>query len=173
MSTRDSDLSPQFGTQMLPNPAASPEQGRRPTVTTATTLLVFGSRRWMLFLGAFETQTASSVTTCQSGVPSTGKTASGTIVDISRFTPGVETPGRGGRLAFGAGGGAGGASWPHEITLPARQRSREHHASFIKGIFIYGFPEVYSARVAAIRFGSSRQRVFSFKFDSQTEFTPK
>ena len=51
-----------------------------------------------MFLGPFETQTASSVITCQSGVPGTGNTAAGVMVVISRFTPGVLTPGRGGRF---------------------------------------------------------------------------
>src|SRR6202046_5543061 len=97
MSTRETVLSPQLGTQMLPKPAARPEHGRRPTVIAASTLLVLGSSRWMVFLGPFETQTASAVITCQSGVPSTGKTASGVMAVISRFTPGVETPGLGGR----------------------------------------------------------------------------
>src|SRR5580698_6862676 len=68
----------------------------------------------MLFLGPLETQTASSVITCQSGVPSTGKTASGVMAVISRFTPGVETPGLGGRGSrgpfFGVGAAAGGGS---------------------------------------------------------------
>src|SRR5258707_432167 len=68
-SIRESVLSPQLGTQILPNPAASPEQGRLPTKTAATTVLVFGSRRCTVPLGPLVTHTASSVTTCQSGVP--------------------------------------------------------------------------------------------------------
>src|SRR5579871_3005779 len=113
MSMRETVLSPQLGTQMLPNPAASPEQGRLPTAMTAVTVLVFTSMRWTVFLGAFETHSASSVETCQSGEPSAVKTASGLMADISRRTPGVETPGRGGRRGrcclaslFALGGGA-------------------------------------------------------------------
>src|SRR5215471_9435680 len=108
---RDSVLSPQFGTHTLPNPAARPEQGRLPTAMAATTVLVLGSSRWTVPFGPLVTHTASSVITCQSGVPSTGNTAIGWIADISRRTPGVETPGFGGRCGrFGA--AAGGASWP-------------------------------------------------------------
>src|SRR6185369_5474278 len=44
-STRDSVLSVQFGTQMLPKAAVSPEHGHLPTVTAATTLFVTGSSR--------------------------------------------------------------------------------------------------------------------------------
>src|SRR5580693_3450702 len=114
MSTRETTFSPQLGTQMLPKPAASPEHGRRPTVIAASTLLVLGSSRWIVFLGPFETQTASSVITCQSGVPSIGKTASGVMAVISRLTPGVETPGLGGRGCrgpfFGVAAESGGGS---------------------------------------------------------------
>src|SRR5262245_17198395 len=114
IETREIVLSPQFGTQMLSNPAASPEHGRLPTVIVFTTVLLFGSSRCSVPLGPFDTHTASSVTTCQSGTPSTGNTATGVMVDISRFTPGVDTPGRGGRLPppfFGvsAATGCGGA----------------------------------------------------------------
>ncbi len=111
ISIRETDLpaplrSPQLGTQMVPNPAANPEQGRVPTVTAANTLFVFGSSRCTVFFGPLVTHTASSVRTCQSGVPSTGNTASGAIAVISRFTPAVVTPGGGGRRPFfGAGGG--------------------------------------------------------------------
>ena len=98
MSTREMVLSPQFGTHTLPKPAASPEHGRFPTVTAAATAFVLTSNRCTEFFGPFDTQIASSVTTCQSGVPSTGNTASGWISLMSRFTPGVETPGGGGRL---------------------------------------------------------------------------
>ena len=45
ISMRDRVLSPQFGTQMLPNPAANPEHGRLPTSITAATVFVFTSRR--------------------------------------------------------------------------------------------------------------------------------
>src|SRR5215471_21207830 len=111
MSIRDTVLSPQFGTHTLPNPAARPEQGFFPTGITAATLLVFGSSRWTVFLGPLETHWASSVVTCQSGEPSTGNTASGLIDDISRRTPGGETPGRGGLLGrclvWASAGGAG------------------------------------------------------------------
>src|SRR5262245_14414381 len=44
-STRDSVLSMQLGTQMLPKPAARPEHGRLPTSIAATTVLVFTSSR--------------------------------------------------------------------------------------------------------------------------------
>src|SRR5215831_9246115 len=84
VSMRDIVLSPQFGTQILPKPQASPEHGRLPTSTAATTVLVFTSRRWTVFFGPFVTQTASSVRTCQSGVPSTGKMATGVTTDIWR-----------------------------------------------------------------------------------------
>src|SRR5882672_4842380 len=100
VSTRESVLSMQLGTHMLPNAAVNPEQGRLPTSTVAMTLLVFASSRWTVFFGPLETHTPSSVTTCQSGVPSMGNTATGVIAAISRFTPGVATPGlgcRGGR----------------------------------------------------------------------------
>jgi len=63
-------------------------------------------------LGTIGTQMPSSVITCQSGVPSTGKTASGVMPVISRFTPGVETPGLGCRGPFfrvGATVGGGGS----------------------------------------------------------------
>src|SRR5688572_10206980 len=43
ISTRERVLSVQFGTQMLPNAASSPEHGRLPTATVATTLLVAAS----------------------------------------------------------------------------------------------------------------------------------
>src|SRR5262249_51385851 len=45
MSTRESVLSPQLGTQMLPKPATKPEHGRFPTSIAATTVFVFASRR--------------------------------------------------------------------------------------------------------------------------------
>src|SRR5450432_1134271 len=106
-SMRESVLSPQFGTQMLPNPSASPEHGCLPTAMAATTVLVFGSSRCTMPLGPLATHTASPVMTCQSGAPGTGKTASGLMADISRFTPGEETPGfggRGGRFPAASGG---------------------------------------------------------------------
>src|SRR5438552_1424325 len=96
---RESVLSPQFGTQTLPKPHASPEHGRLPTSTAVTTVLVFTSRRWTVFFGPLVTQTESSVSTCQSGVPSAEKTAIGVTADIWRWTPGSLTPGRGGRGA--------------------------------------------------------------------------
>src|ERR1051326_474468 len=92
--------SPHSGTHTLPNPAASPEHGRLPTSMVAATVLVFTSSRWIVFLGPLETQTASSVTPCQSGVPGSGNTVAGVIADISFLTPGVETPGGGWRLPF-------------------------------------------------------------------------
>src|SRR5690349_12598255 len=49
--------SPQSGTQMLPKAAARPEHGRLLTSMVATTSLVWMSRRWTVFLGAFDTQT--------------------------------------------------------------------------------------------------------------------
>src|SRR4029450_11512828 len=84
VSMRDRVLSPQLGTQILPKPATRPEHGCLPTSTTAATVLVFTSRRCTVFFGLLGTQTESSVSTCQSGVPSTGKTAIGETVDIRR-----------------------------------------------------------------------------------------
>src|SRR5713101_5097967 len=53
----------------------------------------------MALRGPFATQTASSVSTCQSGVPlPVSKMAAGVMLDSGRFTPGVLTPGRGGSL---------------------------------------------------------------------------
>src|SRR5579859_4519718 len=53
----------------------------------------------MALRGPFVTQTASSVSTCQSGVPlSVSKIAIGVMLDSGRFTPGVLTPRRGGSL---------------------------------------------------------------------------
>src|SRR2546423_1374354 len=69
-STRASVLSRQFGTQRLPNPTASPEQGRLPVVIVATTTLVFGSSRLTVSFGALDTQACSSIAS-QSGVPGT------------------------------------------------------------------------------------------------------
>src|ERR1041385_2069652 len=100
MSILESVLSPQFGTQMLPKPAARPEHGFFSTAIVAATLLVFASGRLTVFFAALVTQTASAVNACQSGLPSTGKTAIGVIAEISRRTPGVATPGFGGRWAF-------------------------------------------------------------------------
>src|SRR5262249_20344085 len=67
--------------------------------------------RCRVFLGPLETHCASAVVTCQSGVPGIEYTAAGVIVDISRFTPGVLTPGGGVRGPrpppfFSAAGGA-------------------------------------------------------------------
>src|SRR5215831_7499044 len=76
-SIRESVLSPQFGTQTLPNPAASPEQGSLPTGTVAATLFVFGSILVIAPLGLFEIHTESGRMATQSGAPSTGYTASG------------------------------------------------------------------------------------------------
>src|SRR5580765_242357 len=75
-STRLTVWSPQFGTQRLPKPAATREQGALPTVTVAVTVFGLGSSRDTLFFGLFDTQTAAS-TASQSGVPGTGNTASG------------------------------------------------------------------------------------------------
>ena len=91
-STRDSVLSPQFGTHRLSNPMASPEHGALPTVTVSTTLFVLGSMRATLFFGLLEIQTASP-TTIQSGVPGTSNTVSGFSAAIGILTPGVLTPG--------------------------------------------------------------------------------
>src|SRR5262249_38242836 len=41
-SIRETVLSPQFGTQRLPNPAASPEHGRAPTVMVSRITFFFG-----------------------------------------------------------------------------------------------------------------------------------
>src|SRR6266699_6530 len=76
------------------------------------------SSRCTRFNGAFETHTASSVTTCQSGVPPTRNTATGLIDDNSRFTPGVLTPsfaGGLGRLVCGCAR----ASAPQQYRIPA------------------------------------------------------
>src|SRR5215831_4747859 len=67
--------------------------------------------RCRVFLGPLETHCASAVVTCQSGVPGIEYTAAGVMVDISRFTPGVLTPGGGVRCPrpppfFSAAGGA-------------------------------------------------------------------
>src|SRR3982751_328939 len=96
-STRAIDLSPQFGTQRLPNPAARPEHGPLPTATVAATGLVFGSKRATLSFGRFDTQTDSS-TAIQSGEPGYGNTASGLSRSIGILTPGVFTPGFGMRV---------------------------------------------------------------------------
>ena len=61
--------SPQFGTQTLPKPAASPEPGFLPTAKVVTALLL-GSSRETLFFGEFETHTSLS-TAIQSGAPGT------------------------------------------------------------------------------------------------------
>ena len=95
MFTREISLSPQLGDQMLPKPAARPEQGRLPTVIVAAILFVFISSRCRALRGSFATQTASSVSTCQSGAPlPVSNTASGVIPDNARFTPGERTPRR-------------------------------------------------------------------------------
>src|SRR5437773_2087684 len=96
VSTRTIVLSRQFGTHTLPNATARPEQGRLPVVIVAATVFVFGSNRAMVSFGAFDTHTASS-TAIQSGFPSYGNTASGLSRSIGIFTPGVLTPGLGGR----------------------------------------------------------------------------
>src|SRR5712691_7369668 len=95
-SIRDSVLSPQFGTQTLPNATARPEQGRLPVVMVAATVFVFGSSFATLSFGAFDTHAASSMAS-QSGIPGYGKTASGLRRSIGILTPGVFTPGFGGR----------------------------------------------------------------------------
>src|SRR5258706_10688335 len=69
-STRAKVLSRQLGTQRLPNPTASPEQGRLPVVIVATTVLVFGSSRLTVSFGALDTQACSSIAS-QSGEPGT------------------------------------------------------------------------------------------------------
>src|SRR5215212_3801095 len=99
--------SPQIGTQMLPKASTSPEHGRGPVSTSVTTVLVFGSSRPTRFLRLLVTQTASLVTTCQSGLPGTAKTPIGLIAAISRLTPGEVTPGLGGRAGC-EGAAAGG-----------------------------------------------------------------
>src|SRR5215475_9273187 len=63
----------------------------------ASTLLVFGSSLATVFFGKLETQTDSSMA-IQSGAPGTSNTASGFKAVIGTLTPGVFTPGRGGRL---------------------------------------------------------------------------
>ena len=69
VSTRDMVASPQFGTQILPNPMPRPAHGRRPTVTWAATLLVAASIRVMLFLALLEIHTAPESMPTQSGEP--------------------------------------------------------------------------------------------------------
>src|SRR5580704_14382979 len=91
-STRERLWSPQFGTQRLSKPIASPEQGAWPTVMVSTTLLDFGSIRTTLFLGLFEIQTESP-TTIQSGAPGTSNSASGLRAAIGIFVSCVLTPG--------------------------------------------------------------------------------
>ncbi len=99
MSIRASVLSPQLGTHTLPNAAVSPEHGFLPTVIVAAILFVFTSSRWMALIGPFATHSESSVSACQSGVPlPASKIATGVTLVISRLTPGVLTPGGGGRL---------------------------------------------------------------------------
>src|SRR6266567_5500126 len=85
--------------------------------------------RWIVFFGPFETHTESSVSTCQSGVPSIGKTASGLIAAISRFTPGVETPGRGGRA-----GSFLGASCPNALASMQTTLNTQYRALSVLGV---------------------------------------
>src|SRR5947207_16006429 len=61
----------------------------------AATVLVRGSRRATVSFGALEIQTSSS-TAIQSGMPGTGKTASGVSRSMGILTPGALTPGLGG-----------------------------------------------------------------------------
>src|SRR5260370_8487353 len=89
-STRETVLSPQLGTQRLPNPMARPEQGLLPTVTVSATLLVPGSSLETLFLGLLEIQTASPMT-CQSGEPPSSKMTSGLSKPTRIFTPAALT----------------------------------------------------------------------------------
>src|ERR1700674_850245 len=91
-SMRDRVLSPQFGTQTLPNPTASPEQGSLPTGMTAATLFVFGSNRAIMFFGLSPIHTESGSIATQSGDPSTTKTASGWMLAMGRCTPGSLMP---------------------------------------------------------------------------------
>src|SRR5258707_13838908 len=74
-STRDSVLSPQLGTQTLPNATARPEQGPLPVATGVPIAFVCGSIFATLPFGAFDTHAAASIAS-QSGVPGHGKTAS-------------------------------------------------------------------------------------------------
>ena len=96
-SRRDIVWSPQFGTHQLPKPPASPEQGCLPAPSAiVVAVAVFGSSRDTLSFGSFDTHAASSIAS-QSGCPPTWYTASGFRRSIGIFTPGVFTPGRGGR----------------------------------------------------------------------------
>src|SRR5439155_18656824 len=95
-STRDSVLSPQFGTHTLPNATARPEQGRLPVAMGVPIVFVFGSSLARLSFGAFDTHAASSIAS-QSGVPGYTNTASGFSRSIGIFTPDGFTPGFGGR----------------------------------------------------------------------------
>src|ERR1700676_762695 len=98
----------------------------------------------MVFFGPFETQTASSVMTCQSGVPGTGKTAAGVMVDISRLTPGVLTPGRGGRVgrSFLSAAGDVAGSWPNTrssgMQAPRATAAKQRNCILIGALFRIG-----------------------------------
>src|SRR5439155_24851485 len=61
ISTRDSVLWPQFGTQTLPNATARPEEGRLPVAMGVPIVFVFGSSFARLSFGAFDTHAASSI----------------------------------------------------------------------------------------------------------------
>src|SRR5688572_17597002 len=149
---------PHNGTQIEPNAATSPEHGRSPTSISVTTVFVFGSSRPTMFLRPLVTHTASSVTTCQSGLPGIGNTAIGLMAATSRFTPGVLTPGRGGRagraaagaLSAGAaagavaGAGAGACSCAAASAPPAMIRTAR-----INSLFTYP-PESWGERHAPL-----------------------
>src|ERR1043166_507928 len=180
ISMRESVLSPQLGTHTLPNPAASPEHGLAPTVITAATGLVFGSSPLTVFFGLLVPHTASAVITCQSGVPGTGKTAIGWIADISRRTPGVATPGlggRGGRLVSCAQSAAAMASSAISACLRDGEKTRGHCCRTlprkfptlprdVRGFFPSPIVFIYSAKVARTRLGSSRHSVPSRVLES-------
>src|ERR1035438_3356757 len=51
ISTREIVLSSQLGDQMLPKPAARPEQGSLPTALVAALLFVFRFSRWIEYQG--------------------------------------------------------------------------------------------------------------------------
>ena len=136
-----------------------PSTDAAPVSTSVTTVLVFGSSRPTRFFRPLVTHTASLVTTCQSGFPGTGNTASGLMAAMSRFTPGVATPGRGGRAGRArlrlsrwagdrsGGGGAGACASSAAPSSSAQHRRWQRHRRFT-----FKFPP---ARLRSARSGGS------------------
>ena len=115
--------------------------------------------------GPFDTQTASSVTTCQSGVPPVSNTAIGVMVVISRFTPGVATPGGGGSFPFFLGTSVGGGPLRRRVLRPhtsnvrdadSREATQIESSTSIESSIKFLLRGFYSASVAKTRFGSMR-----------------